>query len=271
MLNSLRLTNEMIAMEAFSVSDLSGLLKRAFPQMVDDLKSFIGIASPLQEAIQLTPQARAFVNDVVKKHSYVDTAPLAAWVPEGMTCTYLEYLPVLQASVDHAEKIVNETLIPYCTFLARVLTNKEDQLSTQAYNYAGLDKIRDGLQAENAKCFKHGSSQAQVSMSDVVKRNNDWETVLHTSNALLDKMNKVDRKALNKKIEESTDLLDKLIRKIKHDDLTAVSPQVVETLSNGAYQVGKELEFFSVTYYRTLSFVEAVNKTVTNSTAILKG
>lgn len=267
--NSLRNTKNMIALEAFSTSDLSGLLKRAFPQMVDDLKSFIGIANPLAAAIQLTPEARAFIGNVVNKHSYMDTAPMAAWVPEGMTATYSDYLPVLQASVDHAAGVVDETLIPYCTLLSKLISNKDDQLSTQAYDYSGLEKVRDGLQAANDKCFKRGSSTAQASLGDVVKRNSEWEHILSTSNKLLDKMNKVDRKALNKKVDESAHLLDTIIKKLKNEEFTTISPQVVENLANGAYQVGKELEFFSITYYRVLSFVEAVNKTIANTTQVL--
>lgn len=266
MTTSLSRTREMIAMEAAITTDLAGLLKRVFPQMIEDLKSFVGIADASLQAIQLTPQARQFVDKVVKKNTYLDIAPMSAWVPEGLAVSYTQYLPILQACVDHAATIVDGTMIPYCTFLSRLITNRDEQLQSMAYDYTALEKIRDGLQDANAKCFKKNSNVAQVSLGDVVHRNAEWEPILHAANALLEKMNKVDRKALNKKVEESTHLLDTIIKKLKHDEYTSITPQVVENLSNGAYQVGKELEFFSVTYYRTLSFVEAVNKTITFTT-----
>lgn len=270
MIKNLQLTSERIALEAFIVSDLAAMVKRAFPQILDDFKGLIGFASPVEAAIQLTPEARSFVNNVARKHSYVDIAPMSAWVPEGLSGTYIDYIPSLQGQVAHAERVVNETLGPYCGFLAKVLTNYDDQLSTQAVSYTGLNKVREGLEAGNAKHYRKGSTQVQVSLGDVVKRNSDWETVLHNADELSQRMNKVDRKALNKKLTEATDLLDRLIKQIKAGKLDHLTPEVVTTLSNGAYQVAKEVEFYSIVYYRVMAFTDAVSKTVRSTSDILK-
>lgn len=269
MIRNLQLTSERVALEAFIVSDLAALVKKAFPQILDNFKDLISFTSPVEAAIALTPEARSFMNNVARKHSYVDIAPMSAWVPEGFNSTYLDYVPSLQAQVDHADGIVNETLGPFVGFLAKVLTNYDDQIATQAISYTALNKVREALEEDNAKHYRKGSTKAQVSVGDVIKRNSDWETVLHNADQLSMRMNKVDRKALNKKLAEATDLMDRLIKQIKAGKMDHLTPEVVTTLSNGAFQVAKEIEFYSIVYYRVLSFTDAVSKTVKNTQSVL--
>lgn len=268
-IKSLQLNSERIALEAFIVSDLAALVKKTFPMILDNFKGLLSFATPIEAAIALTPEARSFMNNVVRKHSYMDVAPMSAWVPEGFSGTYLDYLPSLEAQVTHAESIVNGTLGPFTGFLAKVLTNYDDQIATQAVSYTGLNKLREALEADNAKHYRKGSTKAQVAVGDVVKRNADWETVLHTTDQLSMRMNKIDRKALTKKLDEATDLLDRLIKQIKNNKMDHLTPEVVTTLSNGAYQVAKEVEFYSIVYYRVLAFTDAVSKTVKNTQSIL--
>lgn len=270
MIRSLQISSERIALEAHIVSDLVGLVKKAFPQILDDFKGLLGFTNPLEQAIQLTPEARSFVNDIARKHSYVDIAPLNAWVPQGFKGDYLSYVPCLELQVAHVERLLSETLGPFTGFLAKVLTNYDDQLSTQAINYTKLETVRKHLEDQNAMFYEAGSTRAQSSLGQVVKRNNDWEPLLHSTNELITRMNKIDRKVITKKIAESADLLERLIRLIKNNKIPHISPQVVTTLSNGAYQVAKEVEFYSIVYYRVLAFCDAVSKTVSQTKAVFK-
>lgn len=270
MINSMRITSERVALEAFVAADLVGLVKRAFPQLLEDFKGLMGFTSSVEQAIQLTPDARSFVNDIARKHSYVDIAPLTAWVPQGFVGDYLSYAPSLQAQVTHVEQLLGNTLGPFTGFLAKVLTNYDDQLSTQTTSYIQLEKVRNGLEADNAKHFKAGSTAVQSSLGDVVKRNADWEPVLQLANELVTRMNKIDRRLINKKIAESSDLMERLIRQIKNNKIDHLTPQVITNISNGAFQVAKEVEFYSIVYYRVLAFSDAISKTVTATKAVFK-
>lgn len=270
MINSMRITSERVALEAFAVADLAALVKRAFPQMLEDFKGLMGFTNTVEQAIQLTPDARSFVNDIARKHSYIDIAPLTAWVPQGFTGDYLSYAPSLQAQVAHVEQLLGTTLGPFTGFLAKVLTNYDDQLSTQTNSYIQLEKVRTTLEVDNAKHFKAGSVVVQSSLGNVVKRNADWEVVLQLTNELTTRMNKIDRRMINKKIAESADLLERLIRQIKNKKIEHLTPQVVTNISNGAFQVAKEVEFYSIVYYRVMAFSDAISKTVSATKEVFK-
>jgi hypothetical protein len=200
----------------------------------------------------------------MQKHSYADVMALTAYVPEGLRTSYLEYAVLLDNAVVHASQLMDNVLVPYSAYLAALVTNTEQKLSNQniKLDYPAMAKTRDVINAALGQCFTPGSSKAEASIGQVVKRNADWPAVFTTSQNLITTINKVDRRALQRKIEECTDLLDRIAAKIKRDEFEGVSPQVVDNLADGAFQVASELEFYSVTFYKVLALTESVNRTI---------
>ena len=75
---------------------------------------------------------------------------------------------------------------------------------------------------------------------------------------------------MGKKLDEAVILTTKLIDKINRGQMKGVSPEVVKNLSEGVYEVAKEMEFFSATYYRVMSLNESLNRTVTHFKEVFK-
>jgi hypothetical protein len=271
-LASMRRTREAVAMEAFLSTDLPDLLRNIFPGMVRDLMSFTANFKADDPAIPLNSNQRAFVRKL-EAHQYSDLAPLTAFIPEGMQSHYTQYLGSLQVSVKHAVKLMDEVLAPYSLFLSRLITNKDEQFSTQSMEstFQAIAKERDYANETIACDFKVGSTQSETTYGKVVSRNGDWLSVLSIVDQLSTEMNKVDRKALEKKIKECDTYLNIIIDKIKRDDLDGVSPQVVQNLADGAYQVGLELQFFTVTFYKVQAIAECIKRTVVHVEKVLQG
>lgn len=263
MLNQLRIQRDMVAMEAFLSTDLFGFMRDIVPSLVNEFHNFTARFAPDAPAIPLTSAQADFVKEI-NKHSYLDLVPLTAFVPEGLETTYLEYSDRLDVAVDHADRILTEVLGPYTVFLSQLISNKEQKLSTLSMEsfYKKLEEGRKNANLALGGCFGKGSTRTEVKYGDVIRRNNDWPTVFHNVEHLSKEMNRVDRKLLTKKVTECDHLLSIIIEKIKREEFVDVSPQVVQNIADGAYQIAAELEFFSVTYYKTLAFVEAINRSM---------
>lgn len=260
-LNSLRIETARVSLESISGADVRDLLSNTFPSIVANVKGFFGKFVPGESGIVLGFNEAAFIKEIIKR-PYLDISPLAAFVPEGMDTTYLKYSESLLLSTTHAANILSGVMTGYTTFLGQLISNTDSKLaSVRLMTHEGLEDNRKKLNEELGKCFKHGSTKTEVTLGDVVDRNSDWEHVLRTSDVMFKLINSVDRKALNKKIDECASMLDIVLAKIKRDEFVGMSPETIENLSNGAYRVASELEYFSVTYYNVLAFSIALTHT----------
>lgn len=269
--NSLRIQKEMIALEAWAVADLHGLVKKAFPSIIDGLKDFFARTEPTEKTIVLNGDWRKFVQ-LLNGHRYIDLSPITCYTPEGMNDTYDAYSADLVPMVDRCEQTVNELLPQFCAFLASLISNKDAQLETISFRgeYKKLELERTKLNEAIATHFRKGRTDTVTIYGDVVRRNQDWEPVLQRAQLLSDRINKIDRKFIQKKIAECVDLMDTLEGKLKRNEFEKITPEIVDNLANGAYQVARELEFFSVTYYRVQAYNEALNRSTQYITDVLK-
>ena len=264
-LNAARILSAQIGMEAFAGGDISILLTDSFPTLVHDIKNFFSRFVPNAPGVALNFNEYDFIKRV-NKHNYLDISPLTAYVPEGLDVTYLKYSNELMLSAIHASGVLNGIMSKYTVFLSQLINSNDVKLSTLSFSneHVGLTTAREKLNDDIGKCFKHGSTKAETTLGKVTERNSDWKEVLDKSQAIIKLINSVDRSALNKKIHESVTYLNIILNKIERHELNNSSPEVVNNLSSGAYQVASELEFFSITYYRILAFVNSIENTVTH-------
>ena len=270
-LNSTRILSAQITMEAFAATDLTALITDSLPILANDIKEYFNRFVPNQPGVIIEFSESKFIKDV-NKHIYTDISPLTAYVPEGLNVTYLKYAEKLLPAAIHASKVLDDVMSHYTIFLAGLINNKDSKLNTISFNkiHEKLTSERNELNSELGKCFKNNSVKAEVTLGDVVDRNSDWKYVIDTTNELMKLINSVNRNTLNKKIKESVTYLDIILDKIERKEMNNTSPEVVDNLSTGAYQVASELEFFSIVYYRILTYVNCVNNTVEHFNKVLK-
>lgn len=263
MLNELRTASDYVALEAYHTEgiNLGELLRKVYPNITKAFTSFINVFNPGEPGITLTSKSKDLIR-VVSKIAYADINQITAYVPEGMDASYLNYSSALLSVASHAAE-VQSLLGEYSTYLAMLINNKEQALSTSnnIRLYKARQKTREDFQKLLGGFFKNGSYQTEVPYGRVLARNNDWPLVYSRIEDLTKLTNSVDRKALNKKIVETIELMDTVIKMIKNDELGNVGPEVVSELAEGAFQIASELEFFSNIYYRTLALTTAINRT----------
>lgn len=270
-LSQLRDQRDQIALEAFATADVRTLLTDTFPAMVRGLIGYTDQFVPETEAIVLTPDQNNFIKEI-SKHRFLEISALAAFVPEGLNTTYYHYSSQLLLATIHASRILTGSTTAYSTFLAMLITNVEQKFSTKSFDivYHKLAQDREELNEALGACFAKGSTRSERTLADVIDRNADWTHVFHNGENITKLINSVDRKALNKKIIECKGLLEVLMKKIERNEFEGISPQVLKNLSDGAYQVASELEFYAAVYYKILAYTTAVNNTIQHCRKVLK-
>jgi|SRR6185312_4360652 len=264
----LKHARDLVALEAYVVSDLSGLIQRIFPSVKGGLDGFKGMFSQ-EPAVALTGNEKSFLN-TVEKRSYPNMMPLTAFVPEGLKVTYLEYSAALYPGVEHARGSV-AVIDEFAVFLAMLVSNRSSILetATRKKQYAELMLQRERVNKDIQACF-NDTTRTTVKVEDVVKRNADWKPALEAANGLTKSINLIERSHLSKKVNECSELLDRISRLVNENYFDKVSPEVLLDLSDGAYQVAAELEFYSIMYYRVQAYAHAVSRTMEHVESVQK-
>ncbi|WP_233874252.1 hypothetical protein [Paraburkholderia adhaesiva] len=250
---------QVVALEAFNLADITGLLHRIIPAVRQGLGDLAALVSPGERPVAFSADQKQFLA-LLAGYNYVTLSPLPARVPQGLKVPYLVYAAALSEAVSHATAILDE-LSRYTLFLGQLVTSADFQFSAQ-YNpdyYGGLHRQRDEDNLKLGECFQAGSTKTDRTYADVVSRNADWKAVFEVTSRLAAEISRVDRTLIQKKIDESLHLLGVIEKKIARRELEGISPEVVTELSEGAYQIASQLEMYSTIWYKVQTFVTAVN------------
>lgn len=260
----------LVALESETSTDVLGLVKNIYGDVVTAFTGFASQFAPNEPALNLSTTQRQFVAQLHGKN-YVSLEGKVCFVPEGLNVPYLDYAAALKPAVDRCSKIMDQSLAPFATFLAGLVNNHN--LAGTASQLKILDSHveleRRTMNQHLGACFAAGSSAAEQPYEKVVARNNDWPKVFHEADAMVQAINRVERKALQKKMQECVELMDVLKRQIEQGKFGDMSAAAASNLAGGAFQVASELEFYSAIHYKVAALASALNRTVTSLLATL--
>lgn len=262
--------NSAISVEAFSMSGVQNALTGFLPLLQDNFERFINSFSTKDPAIQLKSNERDFIK-LVSGGQYLAMTSLPAYVPEGLSVHYLDYLVVLVEAVEHCFNNTQQHLNGYSTYLAQMITNREMRETTASHlaKYKEMEVTRLKLVKRLSDCF-NGNHSTNATYGDVVSRNAEWQNVFEVLTKATTLINKISRDALHKKAEESNKYLETIIRQIKEGKFELAGPEVTKNLSDGAYHAALELEFFVMVYFRMTTLNKAISDTMNAVTETIK-
>lgn len=270
MLATLAHRRNIVALEAFSLSSVSNLVNRIIPGMINDMVNIFSTVNTNEPIVALSGDQKNFVK-ILNRTNYMDLAPLVIYVPEGMCVSYRDYLEALVDSVSRVE-LLPEELGTYIAFISRLISNKEDQTSTDYAKHKFQSLSNELVKANETvgHCFKKNSTETEVKASNVVRNNSEFQSVLEQTNLLSERIAKIDRSALQKQIQNASELLTTLERQIKRGEMSDISPEMISKIADYSYVIAQYLEFYSVTYYRIRAFTEAINQSIKKVSEILE-
>jgi hypothetical protein len=208
---------------------------------------------------------------IIYEMGYVNISELKAYVPEGMCVRYTVLIDALKPCIKHVSNIEAGSVIPYELLLGNLVSNKSYLISldTNEAKYSKMQEKRDGVLKDLNDCYNPNSTESVSNVKRLVNNNSEWNPILFFMNTDFDNINKVNISELKSRIVKMNTYLDILISMSKDNDVT-VTPEIIRYLSNGSYQIAKELEFFSSTYFRLMQFKGSVENTMDNIIDIYK-
>jgi hypothetical protein len=104
--------------------------------------------------------------------------------------------------------------------------------------------------------------KALTRVRDVVERNGDWEKVFKEINPIISSLEGVDRKKIQAQIKQCNDYLEIIIQEFSKNKDRKVSQEAANRLSNLAYDIGRDLEFYATTHFRLLQIRGGIEVTM---------
>ncbi len=261
---SRQLSMEGMSQESFvgDFADFVGTIFNAFRNTSSllDVRGF----SKHPEQNPLSKESKEFLS-LVSSVPYSDLMPLAASVPEGLNCTYLEVLTPLLKSTEYFKGLQAHIVQPFSLYLARFLSDENTSMSSESkkYEYEKLEQERDLRVAEFNKLYTSDSYKTKTTVKKVIDRNSDWLAVITLQKNIISNLESIDRKAIKRETDTCVDYLALIADNIKRTS-RQTRPEAAQRLALGAYQVAKELEYFSNTYFRALGLSSSIDSTIGN-------
>jgi hypothetical protein len=259
------------ASESFSQSIALGIdrlshygerLSQLLPDMIAGFK-----ASPqlkgLAHIAPLSGDQKGFAR-LMEMHSFLEVREIKAFVPEGFQSTFLNLVTELDKSVERATQMQVRVLQPFLTQLAHLtaggmaLKSTDDMSSLHVAMAASREDLYNGYSA----MFSKNDNSARRKLGLVVERNGDWTAIMQNTNALVSKMESIQRDRIDLLIKQAEDYLDIIHDKVVKGEFSEVNPEVCKALADAAYEVACELEFISITYFRVLELKGSVQNTM---------
>lgn len=196
---------------------------------------------------------------------YIDLRHTSAYVPSGMTDTYMNYLVSLQKCIEATTTLQQRVLIPFTRYLAENVNNTEELLKGNGVSVKGFDPINiDKLSSDLAKHFKRGSNLTKVKFSNVFGNLEDVKNVKVLTDELIAKSMNVIHKEVISSMDQISDHLDILTEKLAEDEFAEVSKRAADLLYKLAYSTARELEFYSIVQYQLKASMVALFDTFNN-------
>lgn len=249
---------------------VSELLKTTMPSLVNGFQALVNTIKPKETVMALTVKEAVLLNRV-EKITYINLADLMLPVPEGMQTKYLTYIAILEDAIEYAQGIA-ANLEEFTKWVAKIITNASMRNDTARHDnrWRKMQDEREVRYKAIGSCFGTTNND-KLKYSKLLDRNADWHEVINRAHGLTKAINKIDRTELLKQSKHVQSLLEKVLETSKRNGFDATSPEVLASLSEGSFQIASELEFYSVVFYRTSTFLnrlEAAIATLDKSTSL---
>jgi hypothetical protein len=249
---SLESQMQRLSMEAEAVSNVIDIFRNLVPDLAAKIRhAYEGLVSEDDHGAAVADVKLALyeVERKLPQVKYTNYTKTLVDVPEGFDGDLVEFMEKLVHMAPAVSKEASAFLGEYNGVLAAFITNKDNKTALQDHTafYKRVQTRREELTKELRSFFKEGKTVTKSYLGDVLHRFSD----LHKLASATDKVNQVRKsqglKDISNQVKKSVDQLDIVIENIRRNSVEAVSGPAALNISEGAYQVGKYVEFL-VTY-----------------------
>ena len=266
--------NTQLRLEGFSLSmDIIkngiDLAKDLLPNILDriekislQLDDYLGQSNTI--AKQLLTE-RSVVIRSSKELPFLTFSNRYVTVPENFNGNFLEYGETLAACIKEVMPMQKNFLQEYNRSLSMFLTNKDDRTTISANHtdiYKAANAKRVAVEAMISKFYGSYTGRSRVEIKNIMKRMSELDEIILT----VGKIGELTKPSLvyemNDSLKECTAKLNLIIKRIRENSFSILSPERTRTLSEGTFEIAKFCEMVSILYFQTLTYCTTAERLV---------
>jgi len=261
-IDKLKAISETVSLESFNVMAFPGVFRNLVNDVFNAFK-FTETFADVPKVLPL-PKDQAKFLKVIDAIPYSEIGELKAYVPEGMSCTYLEFLEQLLPVTMYLQTLQSNVVSPFVMFLAQFVSDKKMSETTNhlKQEYVKMETHRELIYKNFGKLYNKNSYAAETQVKKAISRNNDWKVVFIELNKCIANLESIDREAIKREVKQATDYIELIVKEFSNNPNRKASEEAAQRLANGCYSVAKELELLSTTYYRALAVRGSIENTM---------
>ena len=255
-----------ISLEAGVVGNAVSTIRNFFPRLkqaimpafdeLDKVKPFI---SKDDNLYKLTSNEKD-IEDFITRVPWEDLSVVHVPTPEGFVGNYVEYARKIFALFDYTQDVSFPAIEAYYTLLGNVLTNKEPKLSTKdiTSQYKTLAKDRVNTNTGITANFIKGSTVAEGTMGKLFKSPDEVTELFRLRHKLIDSIKQAPLSKVKNRADKISECLDTIIAQVNENKIDYLSTQQLKNITEGAYEIAAQIEFFAINYYRVEILINTI-------------
>lgn len=259
-LNQIALQVRMISLESANPTQSLEALNFRLPAVFDGVVGFFkGLFTEREVSLKkVDPRP---VMRLLNTVPYEEMVTRPVFVPPGMNTHYANYITHLVNIQENLDTHLLSKLDEYSKWIGTLLSKPELLASITGKGVdvqSVLTRIGDGY--KEGKDYLSNGTVTERTFGEVFGRSADWVIVCNTTNDLIDRLSKLDRRRVMRTLEDLNVLLSTLTTRIKEDPQTyTVSGKQLESLSSGIYDLGRLVEAYSIQTYAVASVAKSLS------------
>ena len=250
---SVEASMERLSLESEVLSNLLQTFKTTIPSFLANIinangivKGFLSNNNAKHDEL-VTKQKLVLLH--LKQVDFINFGDRLITIPENFKGDLLEYSKKLTLITKELYNINNTTLVEYNAILASFLTNKDDKISNKNHLvlFQRVKTQRETISKQLGN-FAKDTGKSKVRLRSVLARIGDLEPLIESCLELSKLHNKDVITNVNAAVEQSTELLDLIIKRIQDGDINNLSASSAMNIASGAYEVGKLVQLVAVVY-----------------------
>lgn len=255
-----------LAIESITSPDVFALFKKIIPHSVEVLSSYLPSFSNLNQgpAAKFSSPAHLALMKKVSSVNFLAYEDTLVFVPEGFNGKLIPFLELLIAQskvvLEHGKQVVVDYNLDLSIFLSNA--DIRQTLKSLSQQYRQIRTEREGYQKAVESFFdKKNSTVSRRPLKQVIDRFSDLNKVYELEERLVGIQKQQNLQVIVSEVQKACDMLKLINARISEGEISSVSGQAAKNLAEGAYEVGKYVEYMALYAY----FVESVLASIKNT------
>ena len=264
-----------VSTEDFSIKSLISNFANYLPDFSSKLRmvsyDFTNKLESLGVISRALSDKKGTVKVAVNVKPYAVFSKVIVPTPENFKGSYLEYSSLLEELskdiYDTEYKIVNE----YQVMLSVFISNKDSKLSMflkEKDFFDNVKKYRENATTKISHFFPVVNGNSISTVKNVINNNSEIVSLVDIISNISEAHSKFNVKNLVEKSRQCAELIDIIIDNINSGKYESVSPDAIQALAYGAYEVAKYIEFVSLFFYKVSVMINMTNILVDKLTGV---